>query len=345
VEFDNNIRQLLSVFPEDCKTDEGTPFWSGSKRAPTPCVFDVNDPLHMDFIIAAANLRAANYELKGSTDRIEIARHLSQVNVPTFQIKTGVKIASNDAEAKELANKHILEDDHDLHVQRIAGQLPQPVKVSGRLVPADFDKDDDDNFHIDFITACSNLRARSYRIKEESKHQTKFIAGKIIPAIATTTAMVTGLVCLELYKILQKRKLTSFRNTFVNLALPFFTFSEPIAPEFKTCVLADRGEWKFSLWDRFEINIGDATLRQFLEHFEKMTGLCLGMISVGKALVYCDFMPKYQSRMGIKLSDIAREHMKVTLGPNDKFLILEVIMTDDDGQDVDIPSVRFQFRD
>jgi ubiquitin-activating enzyme E1 len=91
-------------------------------------------------------------------------------------------------------------DTGDSEVDEICDALPKPSELAGfKLDPIDFDKDIDD--HMLFVTACSNLRALNYSIPTEDTHRSRAIAGNIIPAIATTTAMVTGLICFELYKI------------------------------------------------------------------------------------------------------------------------------------------------
>lgn len=71
-------------------TTAGAPFWSGTKRSPTPITFDAADNLHLDFIMAAANLQATVYGLKGCQDRAVFVDLLQRVVVPPFQPKVSV---------------------------------------------------------------------------------------------------------------------------------------------------------------------------------------------------------------------------------------------------------------
>ena len=56
--YDHDIRDLKSIFPDDHKDSNGNLFWSGPKRAPHPITFDADDQLHLQYIMAFANLLA-----------------------------------------------------------------------------------------------------------------------------------------------------------------------------------------------------------------------------------------------------------------------------------------------
>ena len=45
--------------------------------------------------------------------------------------------------------------------------------MAKKILPADFEKDDDSNRHIDFIVACSNLRAENYGIEPADRSKSK----------------------------------------------------------------------------------------------------------------------------------------------------------------------------
>ena len=51
----------------------------------------------------------------------------------------------------------------------------------------------DSPLDLDLVTAATNLRAAVFSIPLQSKFDVKSIAGNIIPAIATTNAIVAGL--------------------------------------------------------------------------------------------------------------------------------------------------------
>ena len=290
-EYSNKIRQLLFNFPKDSVTSSGVAFWSGPKRAPEPLQFDAGDPTHLGYVVAAANLHAFNYGIKGANvDQGHVLKVLDNVIIPQFNPDPNVKIQVDDKDPDSNAQPGGGRIDDGNEMENIKKQLPPPKSLSGfRLAPVEFEKDDDSNHHIDFITAASNLRAENYGIAFADRHKTKFIAGKIIPAIATTTALVTGLVVLELYKIIDgKTDIEQYKNGFVNLALPFFGFSEPIASPKGEYLSRDGKVTIDKIWDRFELE--NMTLKEFLEDFEKR-GLDVTMISSGVSLLYAAFYP------------------------------------------------------
>jgi len=316
-------------------TSNGTPFCSGPKRAAKPIVFDPNNPLHLNFVIAAANLRAVTFGLHGETNPEVVKKLVAATKVIPFTPRK-VKISVNENEEKE--KKESKDEDEEDQCKTILTELPAPAKNVGfKLMAIDFEKDDDTNHHMDFIAATANLRATNYSIPIADKHKIKGIAGKIIPAMVTTTALVCGLVCVELLKMIQNKKLEEYKNGFVNLALPFFGFSEPIQPQ-KTKI---RDNWSWTLWDHFDIK-GDMTLKEFLNYFKEKYQLEVTMISCGVSMIYSFFLQKDKlaERLPKKLSEVVAMVSKQALPKTKTFLTLEICVNRiEDDEEVDAPSV------
>ena len=112
-----------------------------------------------------------------------------------------------------------------------------------------------------------NCRAINYKLDHMDWITVKLKAGRIVPALATTTAAVAGLQTLELVKLLKGCKKVDHRNVFLNLAVPIMQASEP----------GDVAKTKLSegievtLWDRWEVkgHGKESTLKDVISDIEK----------------------------------------------------------------------------
>ncbi|RLN93358.1 hypothetical protein BBJ28_00015538 [Nothophytophthora sp. Chile5] len=293
--FRDRILQLIHNFPEDHLTNSGEKFWSGAKRFPQAVEkFDPQNPLHLNFVRATANILAVCYGIQSPPEEQLVAadskwrdvhtyEELERHYVPPVWKPSNEKIAADSDEIKRLEEEKI-KNSNDSDKESLVALLQEleTLELSGLLFePADFEKDQDMNFHIDFIYAASNLRAFNYRIRDASRHKCKMIAGKIIPAIATTTASVTGLAMLEMLKLIQQKDLEAFKDSSNSLGINMYLMQEPAEParakdEYD---VVEMSEVKckptgFTKWDSTVIELSSgATLDEFLVQFKAKTEL------------------------------------------------------------------------
>lgn len=333
--FVNQIEQLLYKFPADSITSTGSPFWSGSKKCPHSLKFNVNDNTHIDYVTSFANIWGQIFGITKCIDQSYIKEFLTSLPTPQIIIDQNAKISASDEEEKKR-----LEESVAIDIEKVIQELPNPEKYKDlKLMIQNFEKDDDTNSHIDFITASANLRAINYDINPDTKHVIKGIAGKIIPALSTTTSIIAGLVTLELYKLSQNfNKISQYRNTFINLALPYIGFSEPIAvPKVKI------NEEYYSMWDTFIIK-GDITLQDLLDIFEENYKLSLDTVTYGNFMLYSLLLNsrKLATRCNMTIKNIIEQELNMTIKSSS--ITLQIYGSfDDDNDDLELPEVLYIF--
>ncbi len=268
--FHNQIVKLINQYPAN-HVDNDVVFWSGTRRFPSYRQIDINNKTDIEFIQTYANLYAKMFSIKSKSMSLFDLKAVQNRSWDITKTVSDVKIDGNETEQQKMESR----DRHDIYDEiRMHFNVRTPLQI------AMFEKDDDSNGHIDFIHCYSSLRNENYRIDAIDRMQTKKIAGKIIPAIATTTSLVSGLVVVEFIKILKKySKLDEFKNYFVNLALPLFTYSDPIQMP-----VTSSGDIKFSIWDNLYFD--DMTIGQFIDHFRQKYNVVVTMISNENKLLY-----------------------------------------------------------
>ncbi|KAK1937531.1 putative ubiquitin-activating enzyme E1 [Babesia divergens] len=347
--FVNDIRQLLYSFPKDHMTSDGQRFWSPPKRLPAPLALDPEERFSSIFIVATSNILADVILPQGIKVRFDQSdvRNLPPIEFEQFKPKL-LKLS---------------QDKLNVEVEKAMGaeqlrimQLEEIKKYNVTFNSVDFEKDDDTNFHIEFIWATANMRCTNYGIEQCDRMKAKLISGKIIPAIATTTAMVAGLVMLEFVKALcyKRLKIDHFRNSFCCLASPLWLQSEPLPSKPTTDKDYDPvvgGPVRalppnFTVWDKVHINAPNGTVQVVVDAIRQKFNIQVLILSAGNTCIYNSFMPTHQKdRLRQPVTQLLEKLSKKPIHPTCSCLVIEASCTDEDDVDVVIPTIKFGFRD
>jgi len=328
--YRDNIMQLLDSFPKDSMTPEGEYFWSKGKRCPNIIDYDLSNKLVVDFLESTTHLLTRVCCLDDTFNRNELVECLTEYKPYVFMIDKNKKMASNDKEIINQENKNV-----DISIPKSTD-----IKLHfNKMNIQEFEKDNDSNWHISFITAASNLRATNYEIPTSTYEETKGISGKIIPAVATTTSIIAGLISVELLKYMaiitsetlydEKNYIKLFKSWFVNLANNIIISSEPIkAPMLKL------GNTTVNSWTKFEEH-NDMILSNFIKKYEQQFKITISMILHGNSIIYANFIPCTENNS--LLSSIFKDKYK-----KDLFLSTQEIIISSEDTSIELPTIQLK---
>lgn len=221
--FKYNIEQVLKLYPSNkIIAETGDKFWSGNKRLPHPLAFDLKDNMCFEFIKSFTCL---------------LARCLD-INISNIPINNQIKnfcssLRLEPPKKKEFQNKLYYEKKIYEIKEEIINFLTNKNE-NIKFNPISYDKDSNNKFQIDFISNCSNLRAKNYNIEQADKFKINVIAGKMIPGIITSTASIAGLLALQLYVICQNKDYRHFMTGNINLSDNTLALAIPLQKMKKT---------------------------------------------------------------------------------------------------------------
>ena len=356
INFKNKILDLFALYGKDKNK-----FWTGDKRFPHPISFNTQDKYSLLFIKKYAQILARSLSIPIIDNDEEIIKIISQIKIEEYippPMNTSVK--SSDKNNKNLKTKEehfrMIKEKVNNYIKEINEYFDSlKEKVNGDLIKIEeFDKDDESKGHIEFLYAFTNLRAENYDIEKCDISKVKMVAGKIVPAIASTTAAIVGIVALQLYVLKSTEEIKYLRNCYFDLARNVICFenvrmakyikdgNDELKPGSKKHKLIPE---KYSKWDYLVIN-ESLTIKQFIDYIKREYNVEVSSIISNQINLYSKNIKNdgnEDPKLNKKIEDVYNMLSKIKIFENKKFLMLEII--GDIGEfKAKMPKIKYNFK-
>lgn len=183
-------------------------------------------------------------------------------------------------------------DVENINSEQIIEILTPIINLIPQTAPIEFEKDDDDLGHVQWIWLSSNMRNIQYSIQNTDLWETRKIAGNIIPALITTTSLVSGFQILEFIRIIKlyksdkyiktinKNDINMYKNRFVNLNI---NYCDGINPS-PTQIYKLNNDINISVWTNFKSNTYNT--QEIINKVESETKKKIEFMTQGNKTVY-----------------------------------------------------------
>lgn len=328
-------------------------------RFPHPLPFNKDDKLSLLFVKKYSQILARSLSIQIIDDDDEIKKIISKIKIEKYIPKPVDKSKKSFNYNKDKISKEERKIKRSKKLEKVNNYIKEINQYFDTIEKGmnldlikieEFDKDDETKGHVEFLYVFTNLRAENYDIEKCDISKVKMVAGKIVPAIASTTTAVVGIVALQLYIMKTTDDIKNLRNCYFDLARNVICFENLRMNKFikdgndkleegkKRYKLIPE---KYSIWDYLIIN-QTLTIKQFLDYMKKKYNVEVTSIISKKINLFL----KNNSSSDIfdkKIEEVYNNISSIKLFENKKYLMLEISGEVDD-YIAKMPLIKYNFK-
>ena len=193
--FVSNIKKIYKTHPVN-ETEESKKFWM-NKRNPSELIFNNNDELSVIFLFHFLDICSKLLNIPFENDISKFKLKIIDINLEMNKIQNkNIETKLDFIKNPEILYNKLLNEINEFKKD------DEFFKIIKNLQKINFEKDISELGHMQFIYAFANLKAKSYKIPECNKFYALEYVGKIAPTTITSTAVVAGMMCLQMIGII-----------------------------------------------------------------------------------------------------------------------------------------------